>query len=220
MLRQRLARPLTLSEKVLYTHLRNPHEQRLERDKSSLLLDPDRTACHDATATMAMLQFISVIDSKMLRGETLNLITNKIAVVPEVAKSYRDSGVRWCIVGDWNYGEGSSREHAALEPRYLGGEAVIARSFARIHETNLKKQGMLPLTFADPTKYDKINIDDKIDILGADALQPGKNLILQVRNAGGESWKTELVHTYHEGQIPWLAHGSALNYIKAARKTK
>lgn len=144
-------------------------------------------------------------------------MTNTIDAVPTVARSYRDAGIRWCIIGDWNYGEGSSREHAALEPRFLGGVAVIARSFARIHETNLKKQGMLALTFADPKKYDDVRIDDKIDILGADDLQPGKSLVLQVTRADGGYWSTELVHTYHEGQIPWLMCGSALNSIKASR---
>ena len=159
----------------------------------------------------------SDIGFKIVRGEALNHITNTVAAVPEVAKYYRDTNIRWCIVGDWNYGEGSSREHAALEPRYLGGVAVIARSFARIHETNLKKQGMLALTFADPAKYDEISIDDKLDVLGADQLKPGKNLILRVTKSDGKRWETELVHTYHEGQIPWLEHGSALNAVKVSR---
>jgi aconitate hydratase len=154
---------------------------------------------------------------KALRGETLNQLTNAIAAVPEVAKSYRQAGIRWCIIGDWNYGEGSSREHAALEPRFLGGVAVIARSFARIHETNLKKQGMLALTFADPAKYDDITVEDKLDVLGADDLVPGKNLVLRVRKVNGETWETGLVHTYHEGQIPWLKCGSALNAVKMSR---
>lgn len=144
-------------------------------------------------------------------------MTGTVASVPEVAKFYRNAYIRWCIVGDWNYGEGSSREHAALEPRYLGGVAVIARSFARIHETNLKKQGILALTFADPTKYDEIRIDDKLSIVGADELKPSKNLTLHIIRADGKSWETELVHTYHEGQIPWLKHGSALNSVKASR---
>jgi aconitate hydratase len=135
-------------------------------------------------------------------------------VVPAVAKTYRAAGIRWCILGDWNYGEGSSREHAALEPRFLGGVAVIARSFARIHETNLKKQGMLALTFADAAAYDDIEIEDKLDVLGADDLEPGVDLTLQVRKPSGARWETKLVHTYHDGQIPWLRHGSALNYVK------
>jgi aconitate hydratase len=141
-------------------------------------------------------------------------------VVPAVAKSYRDAGIRWCILCDWNYGEGSSREHAALEPRYLGGVAVIARSFARIHETNLKKQGMLALTFADPAAYDDIEIEDKLDVLSADDLKPGVNLTLQVRKSSGAQWETKLVHTYHAGQIPWLRYGSALNYVKALKQVE
>jgi aconitate hydratase len=92
--------------------------------------------------------------------------------------------------------------------------AVIARSFARIHETNLKKQGMLALTFADPAAYNDIEIQDKLEILGADELKPGVNCVLRVRKVDGTPWETELVHTYHEGQVPWLRHGSALNYVK------
>jgi aconitate hydratase len=111
----------------------------------------------------------TTINSRNLRGQTLNSLTQSIDTVPTVAKSYRDAGIKWCILGDWNYGEGSSREHAALEPRYLGGVVVIARSFARIHETNLKKQGMLALTFADPAAYDRIGIEDRLDVLGADS---------------------------------------------------
>jgi aconitate hydratase len=95
--------------------------------------------------------------------------------------------------------------------------AVIARSFARIHETNLKKQGVLALTFEEPEMYDAITVEDKLDIFGADDLVPGKNLILKVRKANGEIWETELVHTYHEGQIPWLKCGSALNAVKMSR---
>lgn len=159
----------------------------------------------------------STLGPKNLRGETLNLLTNTVSSVPEVAKSYRDAGIRWCILGDWNYGEGSSREHAALEPRFLGGVAVIARSFARIHETNLKKQGMLALTFADPKVYDEINVDDKLDVVGADEIEPGENLVLKVRKQDGGYWEAELVHSYHEGQIAWLREGSALNAVKAGR---
>jgi aconitate hydratase len=95
---------------------------------------------------------------------------------------------------------------------------VIARSFARIHETNLKKQGMLALTFKDAEAYDAIGIEDKLDVLGADELKPGVNLVLRVRRKDGTQWETELVHTYHAGQVPWLRHGSALNYVKASRE--
>ena len=103
-----------------------------------------------------------------------NQKTGEYNTVPEVAKQYRDSGVRWVVVGDENYGEGSSREHAALEPRFLGGSAIIVKSFARIHETNLKKQGMLPLTFADKSDYDKIQPESTITLNGLADFAPGK----------------------------------------------
>lgn len=101
-------------------------------------------------------------------------MTNDWGTVPDVARDYKKKGVKWVAVGDENYGEGSSREHAALEPRHLGGRAIIVKSFARIHETNLKKQGLLPLTFANPADYDKIQPDDKISLLGLKDLAPGK----------------------------------------------
>jgi aconitate hydratase len=95
--------------------------------------------------------------------------------------------------------------------------AVIARSFARIHETNLKKQGMLALTFADPAMYDEIDVEDKLDVVAADEIEPGRNLVLKVRRPDGGCWEAELVHSYHEGQIAWLKEGSALNAVKAGR---
>jgi aconitate hydratase len=98
-------------------------------------------------------------------GKVKNTFTGETKSVPEVAREYKKHGHNWIVVGDENYGEGSSREHAAMEPRFLGGRAIIVKSFARIHETNLKKQGMLPLTFADPKDYDKIKEDDKVDLL-------------------------------------------------------
>ena len=114
-----------------------------------------------------------------------NQFTGEYAGVPQVAADYRGRGVKWVVIGDSNYGEGSSREHAALEPRFLGGLAIIVRSFARIHETNLKKQGMLALTFADPADYDKIKPDDRVDILGLESFAPGKNLTLAVKHKDG-----------------------------------
>jgi aconitate hydratase len=114
-----------------------------------------------------------------------NQITGNYGGVPEVAAYYRDHGIKWVVIGDHNYGEGSSREHAALEPRFLGGLAIIVRSFARIHETNLKKQGMLALTFANPDDYEKIRPDDKVDIQGLESFAPGKNLTLVVKHADG-----------------------------------
>lgn len=103
-----------------------------------------------------------------------NQLTNNWGGVPDVARDYKKNGVRWVAVGDENYGEGSSREHAALEPRHLGGRAIIVKSFARIHETNLKKQGLLPLTFSNASDYDKIQPTDKISLLGLNDLAPGK----------------------------------------------
>jgi len=114
-----------------------------------------------------------------------NKITSEWGSVPSVAAWYRDNGKKWVVVGDHNYGEGSSREHAALEPRYLGGLAVIVRSFARIHETNLKKQGMLALTFADPADYDKVQPNDKVTILGLESFAPGKNLTMELTHKDG-----------------------------------
>ena len=114
-----------------------------------------------------------------------NQITGHWAGVPQTAAFYRDKGLQWIVVGDNNYGEGSSREHAALEPRFLGGLAIIVRSFARIHETNLKKQGMLALTFADPADYDKISPSDRVDVLGLESFSPGKHLTLVAKHKDG-----------------------------------
>ncbi|KAH8704852.1 aconitate hydratase [Talaromyces proteolyticus] len=149
-------------------------------------------------------------DSPQMLGHTRHPLTSQIQAVPEVARDLKQRQVQWCIVGDYNYGEGSSREHAALEPRYLGGIVIIARSFARIHETNLKKQGMLPLTFSDPTDYDHVQDGDSITLTGVEdgELQPGSQITMQ-------PWVAKLNHSYHAGQIPWLRSGSALNYIKA-----
>merc|ERR1712194_815622 len=141
----------------------------------------------------------------------------KVDKVPVVAAKYRDAGIKWVAVGDQNYGEGSSREHAALEPRFLGGMAIIVRSFARIHETNLKKQCMLPLIFADPADYDKITGNDKISILGLAGLAPGKPLTAKVKpGAGGDAFDVTLNHTFNDEQIAWFRAGSALNQMKAA----
>jgi len=138
--------------------------------------------------------------------------------VPATARKYKKDGIKWVVIGDWNYGEGSSREHAALEPRHLGGSAIITRSFARIHETNLKKQGMLPLTFSNPEDYDKIKPDDKVDLLVSD-IQPGKPVIMKVHPKDGKAFDVELSQTFNEGQLEWFRNGSALNAMaKAAGK--
>jgi aconitate hydratase len=123
------------------------------------------------------------------------------------------------LAGDHNYGEGSSREHAALEPRFLGGLAVITRSFARIHETNLKKQGMLALTFVNPDDYDKIQPEDKVDILGVESFAPGKNFTLVAHHKDGKKDEIELAHTFNEGQIAWFKAGSALNLVCTPPRT-
>ncbi|ETN46219.1 aconitate hydratase, mitochondrial [Cyphellophora europaea CBS 101466] len=136
--------------------------------------------------------------------------TGKYDAVPATAREYKKDGIKWVVVGDWNYGEGSSREHAALEPRHLGGLAIIVRSFARIHETNLKKQGMLPLTFSNPEDYDKINPDDKVDIMATE-LEVGKPITMKVHPKDGKEWDCQLSHTFNEGQIKWFKDGSALN---------
>lgn len=140
-----------------------------------------------------------------------NQTTGDVDAVPATARDYKKKGMKWVVIGDWNYGEGSSREHAALEPRHLGGLAIITRSFARIHETNLKKQGMLPLTFANEADYDKIKPDDKVDLL-CTQLAVGKPMTLRVHPAdGGKAFDVELNHTFNESQIQWFKDGSALN---------
>lgn len=134
--------------------------------------------------------------------------------VPASARAYKAAGVGSIVVGDENYGEGSSREHAAMQPRHLGVRAVLVRSFARIHETNLKKQGMLGLTFANPADYDKIKEDDTFDIVGLTTFTPGVPLTLVIHHADGTSEEIKVNHTYNEQQIGWFKAGSALNKIK------
>jgi len=149
-----------------------------------------------------------------------NVLTGQYDAVPAVARDYKAHGMPWVVIADENYGEGSSREHAALEPRHLGGVAVIVKSFARIHETNLKKQGVLPLTFADPADYDKIDPSDKISILGLKTLTPGVPLTAKFTKADGSSFEIKLNHTLNEGQIEWFKAGSALNMIANLQKQK
>ena len=134
--------------------------------------------------------------------------------VPEAAKSYRDAGMGSIIIGDENYGEGSSREHAAMEPRFLGVKVVLVRSFARIHETNLKKQGVLALTFADKADYDKVLEDDTFDVKGLTGFAPGKPLTVVIKHSDGTSDEIVANHTYNANQIEWFKAGSALNLIR------
>jgi len=134
--------------------------------------------------------------------------------VPEVAKQYKSEGIKWVVVGDENYGEGSSREHAALEPRFLGGAAIITKSFARIHETNLKKQGMLPLTFSDKADYDKIQPDDTMTLNDLVNFAPGRPVVATLHHSDGSNEDITLNHTFNEQQITWFKAGSALNRMK------
>lgn len=156
-------------------------------------------------------------------NETANSVKNQLTgaydEVPKVARDYKANGLGWVVVGDENYGEGSSREHAAMEPRFLGGKAIIVKSFARIHETNLKKQGMLPLTFANPADYDKIQEDDRFS-LDINELAPEKQMTLAVKHADGSVDTIMLNQTMNEQQIGWFKAGSALNLIAAHSSEK
>jgi aconitate hydratase len=133
--------------------------------------------------------------------------------LPDLARAYKDAGIFWVAVGDENYGEGSSREHAAMEPRYMNGRAIIVRSFARIHEANLKKQGVLPLTFADPNDYEKVRVDDTVDIVGLAGLAPGRPVPVVLRHADGTTDAIETTHTMSDEHIEWFKAGAALNLL-------
>ena len=145
-----------------------------------------------------------------------NQLTGEYGEVPAVQRAYKAAGIGSIVVGDENYGEGSSREHAAMEPRFLGVRAVLVNSFARIHETNLKKQGMLGLTFVNKADYNKIQEDDVLDILGLTSFAPGKNLTIQLTHKDGSTEHFEVTHTYNDAQIEWFKAGAALNIIRAA----
>jgi aconitate hydratase len=145
-------------------------------------------------------------------GKGLNVLTGERGqAISKIARHYKAQGVRWVVVGDSNYGEGSSREHAALSPRLLGGAAVIVRSFARIHETNLKKQGLLPLTFPDPADYDRIREDDRVSLTGLQDLAPGQPVACTLHHADGTTETLSLNHSFAESQLAWFKAGSALN---------
>jgi aconitate hydratase len=134
--------------------------------------------------------------------------------LPDLCKAYSEAGIEWVAVGDENYGEGSSREHAAMEPRHRGGRAILVRSFARIHEANLKKQGVLALTFSDPADYDKVRVDDTIDITGLAALAPGRDVTVVLRHSDGTTEEIVTTHTMSEEHIGWFRAGSALNLLR------
>jgi aconitate hydratase len=147
-------------------------------------------------------------------GKGNNIFTGKIELLAHIAREYKSRGMKWMIIGDSNYGEGSSREHAAMTPRYLGCCAVIAKSFARIHETNLKKQGILALTFVNPTEYDKILEDDRLSLLDLKNLQEGKPVRCIIHHSNGTDDEILLKHSYNVSQIEWFKAGSALNLMR------
>ena len=149
-------------------------------------------------------------------NEVKNQLTGQYGAVPHTQRAYKAAGVGSLVVGDENYGEGSSREHAAMEPRHLGVRAVLVKSFARIHETNLKKQGLLALTFADKNDYEKIQEDDNIDILGLTDFTPGKPLTMALHHNDGSKDEITVNHSYNAQQIEWFKAGSALNIIRQA----
>ena len=145
-------------------------------------------------------------------GKGKNVLTGETGqAISKIARAYKSKGIKWVVIGDHNYGEGSSREHAALSPRLLGGVAVIARSFARIHESNLKKQGLLALTFQDPTDYDHIREEDRISLLGLAGIAPGKPVECLIRHVDGTTETLRLSHSFAASQLEWFRAGSALN---------
>ncbi len=147
------------------------------------------------------------------RGTGVNQLTNEIQLFSKIARYYQSQNRGWIIVGDENYGEGSSREHAAMTPRYLGCKAVIAKSFARIHETNLKKQGVLPFVFTDKKSADKVKEEDQISILGLKDLSQGSRHVVRLQHKGGKLEEFEVTHSLHGDQVKWFQAGSALNFI-------
>ena len=146
-------------------------------------------------------------------NEVKNQLKSSYTTLPESAKLYKQKNGS-IVIGDENYGEGSSREHAAMEPRYLGVKAVLVKSFARIHETNLKKQGILALTFANKNDYSKILEDDTFDIINLSNLSNGKPLTMIIKHTNGKSEEIQLLHSYNANQFEWFKAGSALNLIR------
>jgi aconitate hydratase len=146
-------------------------------------------------------------------GVGLDTLDGSRRSYPDIAKHYGESGVKWCAIGDQNYGEGSSREHAAMEPRFRGGVVIFARSFARIHETNLKKQGLVPLTFSDPATYDAIEETDRISVLNLPPV-PDKPMQCRITKADGSTVDFEAKHTFSPEQVEWFKAGSALNIVR------
>jgi len=166
----------------------------------------------DNISNNLLIGAINIFNDKA--NDVKNQLTGEFGAVPAVQRAYKAAGIGSLVVGDENYGEGSSREHAAMEPRHLGVRAVLVKSFARIHETNLKKQGMLALTFANKADYDKIQEDDNFDIVGLTDFAPGTPLTLVIKHADGSSDSISVNHSYNEQQIEWFKAGGALNIIR------
>lgn len=150
-------------------------------------------------------------------GQGIDVRDGSVVALPDLAKNYKDAGIDWIAIGDENFGEGSSREHAAMEPRYMGGRAILVRSFARIHEANLKKQGMLPLTFVNVSDYERIRFDDSVDVIGLTELAPDRNLTVLLHHTDGTEESFEVRHTMSDEHIGWFRAGSALNLLAAQR---
>ncbi|MDI1495159.1 MAG: aconitate hydratase [Cenarchaeum symbiont of Oopsacas minuta] len=165
----------------------------------------------DALSDNMLLGAISAFDGRV--GEGTNMLTGKDAPYAQIARDYKKHDLSWIIIGDENYGEGSSREHAAMTPRYLGCVAVVAKSFARIHETNLKKQGILALTFEDPIDYEKVQYGDKISLLGLQEMAPSKPVKCVLEHTDGKD-EIRLIHSYNLKQLEWFKAGSALNVLR------
>jgi aconitate hydratase len=147
-------------------------------------------------------------------GTGVNIVTGATQPLNELARDYKSRGMAWVAVGDGNYGEGSSREHAAMSPRFLGCLVVLTRSFARIHETNLKKQGVLPLTFADAADYERIRVDDRLSFKGLDEIKPGSTIAVEILHTDGARETISVRHSLTPEQIGWFQAGSALNLIR------
>jgi aconitate hydratase len=149
-------------------------------------------------------------------GSGVDVRDGSVHPLPELAKAYKDAGIEWIAVGDENYGEGSSREHAAMEPRFMNGKVVLVRSFARIHEANLKKQGLLALTFRDPDDYDKVRVDDLVDVIGLADIAPGSTVTVVLHHADGTTDTFETTHTMSDEHVGWFRAGSALNVLRSS----
>lgn len=171
----------------------------------------------DNISNNLLIGAVNAFNGKM--NSVKNQLTGEYDEVPKVQRAYKAAKIGSIVVGDENYGEGSSREHAAMEPRHLGVRAILVKSFARIHETNLKKQGMLALTFADKNDYDKIQEDDTIDILGLTTFAPGVPLTIRLTHKDGSVEEIKANHSYNENQIEWFKAGSALNLIKLQQQS-